>query len=205
MKIRFPALVVLFVAVTGTSAIGDTANVSVRGLDGRILRPFRPAGPAGVLFFVATDCPVSNAYAPEMQRVCREYSSRGVSCALVYEDVDTSAAPQTLDDQVRRHLREYRHDGVPAVVDRHRSVASVAKASITPQAVVVDRAGSIRYSGRIDNFYAALGRPRQRVTEHDLRDALDAVLAGRPVPRPRTDAVGCHIVDPKSIQREHRH
>jgi hypothetical protein len=71
--------------------------------------------------------------------------------------------------------------------------------------VVVDRAGSIRYSGRIDNFYAALGRPRQRVTEHDLRDALDAVLAGRPVPRPRTDAVGCHIVDPKSIQREHRH
>ena len=46
-----------------------------------------------------------------------------------------------------------------------------------------------------DNFYAATGRPRRVVTEHDLRDALDAVFSGQTVPKPETQAVGCYIPD----------
>lgn len=182
-----------------SSATGDGTSIQVRDIDGRPLTPFRPAGAAAVLFFVATDCPISNAYAPEIQRVCREYAGRGVSCALMYEDVEVAGAPIGLDDQVRKHLQDYRYEKVPAVVDRGRTVSREARATITPQAVVVDRAGAIRYRGRIDNFYAALGKPRQQVTERDLRGALDALLAGRPVPRPETDAIGCHIVDPAAL------
>ncbi len=182
-----------------SSATGDGASLQVRGIDGKVLTPFRPAGAAAVLFFVATDCPISNSYAPEIQRVCREYAGRGVSCALIYEDVDVGGAPAGLDAQVRKHLQDYRYGKMPAAIDRARAVSRDARATITPQAVVVDRAGAIRYRGRIDNFYAALGRPRQQVTEHDLRDALDALLAGRPVPRPETEALGCHIVDPASL------
>ena len=51
----------------------------------------------------------------------------------------------------------------------------------------------MKYRGRIDNQYAALGKPRRVVTVHDLRDALDAVLAGRPVANPETEAFGCFI------------
>jgi hypothetical protein len=75
-------------------------------------------------------------------------------------------------------------------------MAKQAKATVTPEAVVIDSKGETRYRGRIDNFYAALGKPRQQVTAHDLRDALDAVLAGRPVPNPETKALGCYIVPP---------
>lgn len=187
------------VLAAAVSASGDGAAVQVRGVDGRVLTPFRPAQAANVLFFVATDCPISNSYAPEIQRVCRDYAGRGVTCSLMYEDVEVAGAVP-LDEQVRKHLRDYRYGTMPAAIDRTRAVAREAHATITPQAIVVDRSGAIRYSGRIDNFYAALGKPRQRVTEHDLRDALDALLAGRPVPRPRTEALGCHIVDPASIQ-----
>jgi hypothetical protein len=191
-------MVTALVLAGAVSAAGDGAAIQLRGIDGRVLTPFKPAQAAHVLFFVATDCPISNTYAPEIQRVCRDYAGQGVSCALIYEDVEVrGAAP--LEEQVRTHLQDFRYGSMPAAIDRTRVVAREARATITPQAVVVDRSGAIRYRGRIDNFYAALGKPRQRVTEHDLRDALDALLAGRPVPRPQTDALGCHIVDPASL------
>jgi hypothetical protein len=195
------AAAVLLWGSLGLTAAGDPGAPRIRDVNGGTLAPFAPDGTANVLFFVQTDCPVSNAYAPEIQRVCREYADRGVGCALLYEDVEAGMPAARLEDAARRHQREYRYTGIPAAVDRTRAIATHAKATMTPQAVVVDRGGAIRYSGRIDNLYAALGRPRQRVTEHDLRDALDAVVAGRPVARPRTDAIGCHIVDPAILER----
>lgn len=174
-------------------------SVPIHDIDGRMLKPFAPTGAASVLFFVATDCPISNSYAPEIQRLCREYEPRGVACSLMYEDMDSPGT--RLDDEVRKHLREYRYTGIPAAVDRVRTIAKHANASVTPQAVVVDRAGEIRYRGRIDNFYAALGVSRQQVTERDLRTALDAVLSGRPVPKRETEAVGCYIVDPTILRK----
>jgi len=148
------------------------------------------AGKTNVLFFISSDCPISNSYAPEIQRLCNEYGNKGVGCSLVYEDVglDTIA--------MRKHLKEYRYDGMSAVIDRNRKIAKRAKATVTPEAVVIDSRGEIRYRGRIDNFYAALGKPRQQVTAHDLQNALDAVLAGKAVPNPETKALGCYIVPP---------
>jgi thiol-disulfide isomerase/thioredoxin len=190
----------------------------IRGVEGSILRPFEPTGRVSVIFFVATDCPISNAYAPEIQRICREYGPKGAECSLMYEDVppvselrpgqagaggqaDVETRGTPLDDEVRRHLSEYRYAGIPAAVDRTRAIATRAGASRTPQAVVVDRTGAIRYRGRIDNFYAALGVSRQQVTERDLRRTLDAIFAGRPVPVRETEAVGCHIVDPAILRK----
>ena len=152
---------------------------------------------------IRTDCPVSNSYAPEIQRVCREYGSRGVGCLLVYEDVDTDPSTTHLDRQVRAHLAEYGYSDVPAAIDRDRATARAAKATITPLAVVIDRAGETRYHGRIDNLYAALGKTRRQVTSHDLRDALDAVLAGRKVRTPKTEALGCYITDPALLRTPH--
>jgi hypothetical protein len=173
----------------------------VRGINGAAFALFAPKGAASAIFFIATDCPISNWYAPTIQQVCREYASRGVDCTLVYEDLDLGSTPATLDADVRTHLREYRYGTIPAAVDRRRVVAKRARATVTPQVVLVDRGGTIRYRGRIDNAYADLGKPRQHVTSHDLRVSLDAMLAGRPVPAPETEALGCYIADPASIRR----
>jgi hypothetical protein len=123
---------------------------------------------------------------------------------LIYEDVETAHNAVSMRQQVRAHLEEFKYTGIPAAIDGDRAAATVAKATITPTAVVVDRGGAIRYRGRIDNLYAALGKTRQQVTSHDLRDALDAVLAGRPVPHPETESIGCFITDP-ALLRTHSH
>jgi hypothetical protein len=207
MARRSVLAVFAMVAVTGgaltpgAQAQRPRPEVQARDLSGRSFDPFKPAGSANVIFFVQTDCPISNWYAPTIQQVCREYGARGVGCSLMYEDVESPGT--RLDEQVRTHLQEYRYGGMAAAVDRSRAVAGRASATITPQAVVVDRTGTIRYRGRIDNAYADLGKPRQRVTSHELRDALDAVLAGRPVAKPETEAVGCFIVDPSSLRTSH--
>jgi len=168
---------------------------------GRQLTLFEPAGTAHVLFFIATDCPISNSYAPEIQSICRDYSARAVSCSLVYEDVDLTNSSARLNTVVRDHMQEFRYTDIAATIDSTRVIAKRAKASVTPEAVVVDHAGKIRYRGRIDNFYAALGKTRRQVTEHDLRTALDAVLAGGSVAKSETEALGCYIVDPAQLRK----
>jgi hypothetical protein len=199
MRRRSTVILVAILWATVLHAAGD--GLQFRGVNGEPMMLFAPTAKASAMFFIATDCPISNWYAPTIQQVCRDYAARGVDCTLVYEDVDLGATPAALDRDVRAHLRDYRYGSMPAAVDRTRVLATRAKATITPQVVLIDGGGTIRYRGRIDNGYAALGRPRQHVTSHDLRVSLDAVLAGRPVPTPETEALGCYITDPASIRR----
>ena len=166
-----------------------------RDLEDRLVTPFAPAGKAHVLFFVATDCPVSNSYAPEIQRICKAYEPKGVACSLAYEDVAVDGAA------VRKHMDAFGYRTVPATIDTSRRLADRARASITPEAIVVDARGQIRYRGRIDNLYSSLGKPRQQVTIHDLTDALDAVVAGKPVAHAETEAVGCFIARPAPARK----
>jgi hypothetical protein len=199
---RTKSALVLCAALWARALTAASDGLQVSGVDGRAFALFAPKGPASAVFFVATDCPISNWYAPTIQQVCRDYAARGVDCTLVYEDVDLGSTPVALDTQVRTHLREYRYDSMTATVDRSRAVAKRARTTVTPSVVLVDRGGAIRYRGRIDNAYADLGKPRQHVTSHDLRVSLDAVLAGKPVPAPETEALGCYITDPASLRRK---
>src|SRR5262245_29795061 len=198
---RTPALILIAALwMTTLYAAGDA--LQFRGVNGERLALFASTGKPSALFFIATDCPISNWYAPTIQQVCRDYAAHGVGCTLVYEDVDLGATPAALDAAVRSHLNEYRYGSMIAAVDRTRIVAKQAKATVTPSVAVVDGGGIVRYRGRIDNAYADLGRPRQHVTSHDVRVSLDALLAGRPVPAPETEALGCYITDPASIRRK---
>jgi hypothetical protein len=151
---------------------------------------FAHEGPV-VTFFIASDCPISNAYAPEISRICQAYADKGVACTLAYEDTKIASGA------LQQHRSEYQLLGITATWDTDRKLADSAHVTITPTAVLADGRGSIRYQGRIDNLYVNIGRTRQQVTNHDLTDALDAVLAGQPVRQPRTEALGCYIEPPR--------
>ncbi len=138
------------------------------------------------LIFVRTDCPVSNQYAPEIKRICAEYDTRGMQCLLVYAD-----AYDTID-AVRKHRADFGYS-LPAILDPAHALVARAGATITPEVALFGPGATLAYRGRIDNLYTELGRPRQQVTEHDLRDALDDLIAGRAVRKPRTPATGCFI------------
>ena len=163
------------------------ASLPIADIDGVPRSPLNPEGKASVLFFITTDCPISNSYAPEIQRICVEYGAKKVSCHLVYVDPDLTAA------DVKKHLIEFHYSGLPAILDATHKLVTAAGATVTPETAVIGRSGKVLYRGRIDNVYAALGKRRPEATEKDLRKALDEVLAGRPVSTPATKPIGCYL------------
>jgi thiol-disulfide isomerase/thioredoxin len=142
-----------------------------------------------VLIFVRTDCPISNRYAPEMQRLYREYSPR-VAFYLVYPDgAETAGA-------IQKHMAEYGYT-FGALRDPDRSLVKLTHARVTPEAAVISARGDLLYHGRIDDRYVDFGKSRTEPTTHDLEDALQSVLAGKPVKVASTRAIGCFLADVK--------
>jgi peroxiredoxin len=140
-----------------------------------------------VLFFVTTDCPLSNGYVPEMNRIAHDYSARGFAFYGVQGDATATAA------DVRRHAKEFGYS-FPYLFDPQESLAAFTGATTTPEAAVLSPDGRVLYRGRIDNRLVDFGKQRPKPTEFDLRDALNAILNGKAVPHPRTAALGCAIV-----------
>jgi len=169
-------------------AWAGSGPVVVRDVDGRSLSLLSPArGTSDLLFFVNTECPISNRYAPEITRICSEYRARGVNCVLVYPDTTTTAA------MIGTHRQEFSFAlGVPAVIDRNFTLTTAVDATVTPQAALYTPSG-LAYRGRIDNLYANVGQARRTATTHDLREALDAVVVGKRAPVTETEPVGCSI------------
>jgi hypothetical protein len=141
---------------------------------------------AMALIFVLPDCPICNAYIPELNRLHEAFTRRGVGLLVVHVDPDVTA------ERASAHAKEYDLRPLIALDPQHDWVKR-AGATIAPQAAVFSPDGQIVYLGRIDDQYVGLGKRRANVTSPDLRDALEAVLTGQPVKQPRTEAVGCPI------------
>jgi thiol-disulfide isomerase/thioredoxin len=163
--------------------------VSFRDLESKQQTPLVVDGAkAHVLFFVTTDCPIANAYAPEINALVKDYAEQPVRFYAVQVD------PDLKPEAARKHAREFSLR-LPVVLDSEHKLVSATGATRTPEAVVLVPGGKVAYRGRIDDRFPGLGKKRQAPTQRDLRDALSAVLAGKAVPVPRTEAVGCSIPD----------
>ena len=175
-------------ATPATAAAGT--GLSLRDPDGRLIDPFLAAesSAAVVFLFASVDCPVSNRYAPEVQRLHAAFAPRNVAFWLVYPN------PGDTPDAVREHLKAFAYP-VHALLDPRHELATLAKVAITPEAAVFTRARTLAYHGRIDDKFVSLGVERPAATKHDLFDALTAVLAGKVPSAPSASAVGCYIAD----------
>ncbi len=163
------------------------ASLTLPDINGAPRTPLQPDGKASVLFFITSDCPTSNSYAPEIQRICSQYGPKQVACNLVYVDPDLTLA------DVKKHMEEFKYHGIPAILDSTQKLVNATGATVTPEAAVIGASGRVLYRGRIDNVYASLGKRRPEATEKDVRKALDEVLSGKPVSTPKTKAIGCYI------------
>src|SRR4051812_19183722 len=182
---------VVSVVLVALCAGASEPRFSLSDTAGRIHSSAEWAGKrAVVLFFVSTDCPLSNNYVPELNRIVQAYAPKGVAFYAVQGD---ALAPI---EQVRKHVQEFGYT-FPYLIDPQESLAAMTGATTTPEAAVLAPGGELLYLGRIDNRLEDFGKARVKITEFDLRDALDAVLNGKPVLRARTRAIGCAIVRAK--------
>lgn len=140
---------------------------------------------AVMLVFVSAYCPTANTFMPEINRIVAEYE-KSFSFYLVHAD------PGLKTEDVYRHAEMFEIKA-PVLLDKEQRLAKLTKATITPEVVVLDGKGATLYQGRINDLYLGPTKKQRQATTKDLRDALDAVLAGKPAATPKTEAVGCKI------------
>ncbi len=138
-----------------------------------------------VVAFVGTECPVAKLYGTRLTELAADYGSRGVQFVAIDSNQQDSLAE--LAQFARIHKIEF-----PLLKDAGNVVADQFGAVRTPEVYVLDRQRRVQYQGRIDDQFG-VGFSRVAPQEHDLKNALDALLAGKPVAKPATAAVGCHI------------
>ncbi|HEX4797508.1 MAG TPA: redoxin family protein [Humisphaera sp.] len=166
------------------------ASLALPDLDGKLHYPLDMAGaPAAVIVFIGVDCPVSNSYAPLINRLAEQYEARHVKFFLIHSESNLSS------NDARKHAKEYGYTRPTLLLDPKHLLSRQVSATVTPEAAVIGPDGKLCYRGRIDDLYISLGKPRYQASTHDLRDAIDAVLAGKPVLVERTTAIGCTIGD----------
>jgi peroxiredoxin len=189
MKLPLRALVGAVLAAGLGAAEPGVVDFRARDVDGRSLTAAEAGARATVWVFIAHDCPICNAYAPELARLAARYEPQGVHWRVAYAEPDLSLA------DLRAHARAY---GLTMVLlsDPDLRAAQACGATVTPEAVVIDPHSRIIYRGRIDDRYPELGHPRSHPQTHDLAVALDDLLANRIVTHPRTVAVGCALEAP---------
>ncbi|HEX5855372.1 MAG TPA: thioredoxin family protein [Thermoanaerobaculia bacterium] len=137
---------------------------------------------AVAVVFVATKCPVSNAYNTRMATLGKEYAAKGIPLVGINSNKTEPAA------EVKEHAEKHGFT-FPVLKDEGNRIADAYGATKTPEVFVVDSKGTLIYHGRIDENQDEPAK----VKSPDLRNALEAILGGKPVPTAETKAFGCTI------------
>ena len=169
--------------VSGEPAIGSVIeDFTLPDTDGKGHSLSSLKGKNGeVLIFISVQCPVSNAYNERMEKLAQDYAAKGISVIGINANATEPA------DAVKAHAAE-KHLTFAILKDPGNKLADRLAANATPEVYFLDANNKLLYHGRIDD-----SRDASRVTSSDLRDALDAALAGKTIAKPTAKAFGCTI------------
>jgi peroxiredoxin len=167
----------------------EAPDFELINIDGRPVKrdDFRGA-PALLVMFICNHCPYVKHIADQLAVLARDYQAKGVAVVAINSN-DASNYP---DDSPERMIHEAEGRGYtfPYLYDETQEVAHEYHAACTPDLFLFDRDLRLAYRGQLDSSRPGNGIP---VTGEDLRRALDAVLAGKPVPEPHRPSIGCNI------------
>ena len=165
--------------VTIGSTIADFKSTDINGKE-QTLNALRGKN-ATALIFISAQCPVVKDYMERISRLAADYKERGVSVVGIYSNATESK------DDIKAHAAA-NNLSFPVLRDSGNKIADQLGAERTPEVFLLDAANKLVYHGRIDNH-----RNITLVNANDLRDAIDATLAGKPVVKTEAAAFGCSI------------
>jgi peroxiredoxin len=138
-----------------------------------------------VVAFLGTECPLANLYAPRLAELAKNWSPKDVAVIGINSNQQDSIT------EVAAHAQ--RHEiSFPMLKDPANKIADLFGAVRTPEVFVLDRERVVQYWGRIDDQFG-IGFQKPKATRDDLKEAVDQLLAGKPLSQPTTEAVGCLI------------
>lgn len=173
--------------VITTGSIGmRAAPLVMEGVDGPYSRTSFADRQAVAVIFWANHCPTAVAYEERLKQLVVDYEPRGVQFVAVGPNCGDRYPQDNLENmKIRAAQQGY---NFPYVRDETQAVARAYGALTTPDVFLVNPEGFVVYRGRIDD-----SQDPARVTRHDLREALDELLAGQPVSVPETTPFGCTV------------
>ncbi len=142
--------------------------------------------PALVLVQSCNHCPYVQAWEGRLKAIQRDYADRGVQLVAINSN-DATSHPEDSFEEMRARARSQDFN-FRYLLDEEQSVARALGSERTPEVFVYDAGRRLVYHGAIDD-----SRDESRVETHYLRDALDAVLAGREPAIRETQPVGCTV------------
>ena len=172
----------------GTKVPAAVAKTKMKNVDGKMLSITDVTGKAGTLvIFTCNHCPFAKAWEQRIVELANSYSGKGVGVMLVNANDPTTHAEDGFEEmQARAKSRGMK---VPYVVDDTSGVARAFGASVTPEVFLFDKTGKLAYHGAVDDNR----NDPDKVKARYLKDALDAVIAGKAPAMPETKGLGCGI------------
>jgi peroxiredoxin len=167
----------------------EAPDFSLRNVDGQMvsLGDFQGA-PALLVIFMCNHCPFVKHIAEQLCQLGHDLQPLRVGMVAISSN-DISNHPADSPEQMV-HEVEQRGYTFPYLYDEDQAIAIAYHAACTPDFYLFDRDQKLAYRGQLDGSRPDSGIP---VTGSDLRAALDAVLAGQPVPEPQVPSIGCNI------------
>src|SRR5687768_4348567 len=160
-------------------------------LDGSLVSPEEFAGaPALLVAFICRHCPFVTHIRHGFAAFVREYQPRGLAVIAINSN-DIGEFPEDGPDGMKQEAASAGYT-FPYLFDETQQVAKAFRAACTPDLYLFDRARTLVYRGRFDESRPRTNPPMP-VTGRDIRAAVDAVLAGVPVPQDQKGSVGCNI------------
>lgn len=172
----------LLVLLAGAKEIQQAKDFTLNDYNGKeySLSDFQDST-AIVVMFIATQCPVSNAYNERMRDLANRYQDKGIAF------IGINSNKQEPVEEVKEHSQKHEF-GFPVLKDYNNVIADRFDAQVTPEIFVLNPEFKVLYHGRIDD-----SRRTDKVTTHDLQRTLDEILTGKEVSQPLTKAFGCTI------------
>jgi peroxiredoxin len=167
---------------SGVSIGQPVANFKLPDADGREQTLESIKGKNGtVLIFISTQCPMVRAYNERIVKLAEDYRARGINVV----GINSNAGEST--DDIKQQINDH-HFSFVVLKDKNNKIADMLGAERTPEVFFLDATNKLVYHGRIDNH-----RDVSLVQANDLRDAIEATLAGKPVVKTEAAAFGCSI------------
>ncbi len=209
-RLRFKAIVAvatsLFIAAVSVAApeiktleIGAKApNFRLPGVDGKMHRLAEyDKAKVLVIIFTCNHCPTAQAYEERIKKLAADYKDKGVALVAIspndpkavrLDELGYTDLGDSLDDmKIRAKDKGF---NFPYLYDGDKQEASQAYGPVsTPHVFIFDSERKLRFAGRVDDNE----RKPQEVKSQDTRNAIEALLAGKPVPVEKTKTVGCSI------------
>jgi peroxiredoxin len=141
-----------------------------------------------LVMFISRHCPYVQHVKSELARVGKDYANKDLGIVAISSN-DVANYPDDRPDRLKEMAQELGF-AFPVCYDESQDVAKAFSAACTPDFFLFDKQRKLSYRGQMDDSRPGNGIP---VTAQDLRTAIDALLASRPVPQNQRPSIGCNI------------